>query len=84
MDTLKAWLANNPALTIQGRVRHVHAFFRQRNGVDAPDGCRGLEADIGRSTAGWYAAVQLTTAPRCRGEERDGVAHVTDCAGTAV
>jgi transposase len=27
---LKAWLANNPTMTIQGRVRQVHAFFRQR------------------------------------------------------
>jgi transposase len=27
---LKAWLANTPTLTIQGRVRQVHAFFRQR------------------------------------------------------
>jgi transposase len=27
---LKAWLANNPTLTIRGRVRQVHAFFRQR------------------------------------------------------
>lgn len=27
---LKAWLANHPTLTIQGRVRQVHAFFRQR------------------------------------------------------
>ena len=27
---LKAWLANNPPLTIQGRVRQVHAFFRER------------------------------------------------------
>jgi transposase len=27
---LKAWLANNPTLTIQGRVRQVHAFFGQR------------------------------------------------------
>jgi transposase len=27
---LKAWLANNPTVTIQGRVRQVHAFFRQR------------------------------------------------------
>ena len=27
---LKARLANNPTLTIQGRVRQVHAFFRQR------------------------------------------------------
>jgi transposase len=27
---LKAWLANNPTLTIQGRVRQVHAFFAQR------------------------------------------------------
>jgi transposase len=28
---LKAWLANNPTLTIQGRVRQVHAFFRERS-----------------------------------------------------
>jgi hypothetical protein len=27
---LKAWLANSPTLTVQGRVRQVHAFFRQR------------------------------------------------------
>jgi transposase len=27
---LKAWLANSPTLTIQGRVRQVHAFFAQR------------------------------------------------------
>jgi transposase len=27
---LKAWLANSPTSTIQGRVRQVHAFFRQR------------------------------------------------------
>ncbi len=27
---LKAWLANSPTLTIQGCVRQVHAFFRQR------------------------------------------------------
>ena len=28
---LKAWLANTPTMTIQGRVRQVHAFFRQRS-----------------------------------------------------
>ena len=28
---LKAWLANSPTLTIQGRVRQIHAFFRQRS-----------------------------------------------------
>lgn len=27
---LKAWLANTPTLTIQGRLRQVHAFFHQR------------------------------------------------------
>jgi transposase len=27
---LKAWLANSPTLTIQGRLCQVHAFFRQR------------------------------------------------------
>ena len=29
--SLKAWLANTPTLTIQGRLRQVHAFFRQRS-----------------------------------------------------
>jgi transposase len=28
---LKAWLANNPTVTIQGRTRQVHAFFRDRS-----------------------------------------------------
>jgi transposase len=28
---LKAWLANTPMLTIQGRLRQVHACFRQRS-----------------------------------------------------
>jgi transposase len=28
---LKAWLANSPTPTIQGRVRQVHAFFRARS-----------------------------------------------------
>jgi transposase len=28
--SLKAYLTNSPTLTIQGRVRQVHAFFRQR------------------------------------------------------
>jgi transposase len=28
---LKAWLANSPTLTIQGRIRQVHAFFRQHS-----------------------------------------------------
>ena len=29
--SLKAWLANSPTLTIQGRVRQAHAFFRDRS-----------------------------------------------------
>jgi transposase len=29
--SLKAWLANTPTLTIQGRIRQVHAFFRARS-----------------------------------------------------
>jgi transposase len=28
---LKTWLANNPTLTIQGRIRQVHGFFRDRS-----------------------------------------------------
>jgi transposase len=28
---LKAWLATSPTLTIQGRLRQMHAFFRQRS-----------------------------------------------------
>jgi transposase len=31
---LKAWLANTPTLTIQGRLRQVRAFFRQRSPSD--------------------------------------------------
>jgi len=31
---LKARLANNPTATIQGRVRQVHTFFRQRSPTD--------------------------------------------------
>jgi transposase len=31
---LKAWLANSPTATIQGRIRQVHAFFRQRSPSD--------------------------------------------------
>ena len=31
LGALKAWLANTPTLTIQGRVRQVHAFFRARS-----------------------------------------------------
>ena len=31
---LKAWLANSPTLTIQGRVRQVHAFFHQPSPTD--------------------------------------------------
>lgn len=27
---LKAWLANSPTSTIQGRLHQVHAFFRQQ------------------------------------------------------
>jgi hypothetical protein len=28
---LKAWLANNPTMTIQGHVGQAHAFFRERS-----------------------------------------------------
>jgi transposase len=47
---LKAWLANNPTLTIQGRVRQVHAFFRQRTpeqmlATAAPHSSPWLSAD---------------------------------------
>jgi Winged helix-turn helix len=30
LASVRAWLANSPTLTIQGRVRQVHAFFRAR------------------------------------------------------
>jgi transposase len=47
---LKAWLANNPTLTIQGRVRQVHAFFGQRTtaqmlAIAAPHSSPWLPAD---------------------------------------
>jgi transposase len=32
--TLKAWLADSPTATIQGRIRQVHALFRQRSPTD--------------------------------------------------
>jgi transposase len=43
---LKAWLANNPTLTIQGRVRQVHAFFRQRTPAQ-------LQATAAPSSSPW-------------------------------
>ena len=51
---LKAWLANNPTLTIQGRVRQVHAFFRQRTTTQmlataAPHSSPWLPADYVRN-----------------------------------
>ncbi len=51
---LKAWLANNPTLTIQGRVRQVHAFFRQRTpahmlATAAPQSSPWLPADYVRN-----------------------------------
>ena len=33
---LKAWPANGPTLTIQGRVRQVHAVFRARTPQQMP------------------------------------------------
>jgi len=47
---LKAWLANSPTLTIQGRVRQVHAFFRARSpdqmlATTAPDSSPWLPED---------------------------------------
>ena len=33
---LKAWLANSPTLTIQGRIRQVHVFFRQHTPAQLP------------------------------------------------
>jgi transposase len=47
---LKAWLANNPTLTIQGRIRQVHAFFSQRTTLQmlataAPHSSPWLPAD---------------------------------------
>jgi hypothetical protein len=46
---LKAWLANSPTMTIQGRVRQVHAFFREAQPCPA---------------AGHRSAAQLTLAAR--------------------
>jgi transposase len=45
---LKAWLASSPTLTIQGRVRQVHAYFRQRSPAQmlataAPHSSRGSQ-----------------------------------------
>jgi hypothetical protein len=51
---LKAWLANSPTLTIQGRIRQVHGFFRARSPAQllemaaptAPRGCQRVRAEL--------------------------------------
>jgi transposase len=51
---LKAWLANSPTLTIAGRVRQVHAFFRDRTDAQllataAPSSSPWLPEDYGQN-----------------------------------
>jgi transposase len=65
---LKAWLATSPTLTIQGRLRQVHAFFRQRSPTQilataAPSSSpwmpEGLHAELpgGRLAGGAHASM---------------------------
>src|SRR6266498_1639961 len=59
---LKAWLANTPTLTIQGRVRQVHAFFRARGPTE-------LLATAAPSSTPWLPegyAQNLGQAPLCQ------------------
>jgi transposase len=56
---LKAWLANHPTQTIQGRIRQVHAFFRARSPAQllataAPHSSPWLPEDYGQNH--WEAA----------------------------
>jgi hypothetical protein len=50
---LKGWLANNPTLTIQCRVRQVHAFHRRAAHLTMA--ARGLHAEprAGRLASTW-------------------------------
>ena len=43
---LKAWLANSPTLTIQGRIRQVHVFFRQHHTRAAADHRRAHQLTV--------------------------------------
>jgi hypothetical protein len=67
--SLKAWLANTPTLTIQGRVRQVHAFFRQRSPAQLlatapPDSSPWLPRPIQTLPSGGRLAVAWTAVRR--------------------
>jgi transposase len=67
---LKAWLANNPTSTIQGRIRQVHAFFRlaaQRScwPPPRPPACRGCPRVTCRTPGGRFSSA-CHGLPRCR------------------
>ena len=66
---LKTWLANSPTLTIQGRLRQVHAFFRARSPAQllataAPDSSPWLPDRISTSPWGGRLASTSTAVPR--------------------
>jgi hypothetical protein len=54
---LKAWLATSPTLTIQGRLRQVHAFFRQRSPTQ-------ILATAAPSSSLWMPTVTCRTSRR--------------------
>jgi DDE superfamily endonuclease len=84
---LKAWLANNPTLTIQGRVRQVHAFFRQRTTAQmlataAPRMSRSLwnfgggpSGDQAASSWVGVAALMVASSAACSAGRRCGRGH---------
>ena len=76
---LKAWLANSPTATIQGRVRQVHAFFRARSPTDmlataAPHSSPWLPAGYMHNFRQAALAGLLTSPPR-RSERVRPVEH---------
>jgi DDE superfamily endonuclease len=53
----KAWLANSPTLTMAGRLRQAHAFFRQHSPAQllataAPTALRGCPTVTDRTSGG--------------------------------
>jgi hypothetical protein len=60
---LKAWLANSPTSTIQGRLRQVHAFFRQRSPAQ-------LLATAAPSSSPWLPEGYIQNFPEAALEER--------------
>jgi transposase len=73
---LKSWLANAPTLTIQGRVRQVHAFFRARSPAQ-------LLATAAPTSSPWHQRVTCRTSGRPLRRRRAGWGTSRWCPGPA-